>query len=267
MCRPRSKWLGILSLLCCARSATAQPSRPAEPFEITDNSFLVEEAFNQEPRVFQNIVTWMRDDRDIWEAAFTQEWPLFTMKHQLSYTVAGLGAEGHSSLGVVLLNYRFQALEEGPGRPAFSPRFSVILPTGAEGTLDDRTGIQLNLPFSKQRGDLYFHWNAGFTWLPQVPTIAGDELSLTSPHAAGSVIWRVAPMLNLMLETLLAWDQVLDEEGQTLRIRSFTLNPGFRRGWNLGEQQIVVGLASPFTRTEGNNSIGVLTYFSYELPF
>ena len=40
--------------LVAANPAAAQT--PTEPFEISDNSFLVEEALNQEPGIFQNIV-------------------------------------------------------------------------------------------------------------------------------------------------------------------------------------------------------------------
>ena len=87
------------------------------------------------------------------------------MRHQLSYTVGrGIRADPETNFGDVYLNYRYQALEEGPGRPAFSPRLSLIL------TARGRAGSQFNLPVSKQSSDFYFHWNGGFTWLPR-----GDE--------------------------------------------------------------------------------------------
>jgi hypothetical protein len=46
-----------------------------------------------------------------------------------------------------------------------------------------------------------------------------------------------------------------------------TLSPGFRRAWNLGEKQIVFGLALPVTRSGGSSEVSVLSYFAYELPF
>ena len=260
-----SRPLLILIASCWAATAAAQSRPAAEPFEITDNSFLVEEAFNQEPRVFQNIATWTHIE-GAWIAGFTQEWPLFTMRHQLSYTVPFGGADGNTNLGPIFLNYRLQVLSESPGQPAFSPRFSVVLPTGTGGTLEDRAGVQLNLPFSKQHGDFYYHWNAGLTWLPEVPANA-QKVNLTSPQVAGSVIWRLRPMLNLMLETVLLWAATPDDEGNAFHTRALTVSPGFRHGWNIGEKQIVVGLASPITRVDSDNSIGVLTYFSYEGPF
>ena len=67
------------------------------------------------------------------------------------------------------MNYRYQVLEEGPGRPAFSPRASLVLPTGSvsDGRGNGSYGLQVNLPFSKRHGAFYWHWNAGFTWLPR----------------------------------------------------------------------------------------------------
>ena len=62
------------------------------------------------------------------------------------------------------MNYRWQAVTESDSTPAFSPRLSVILPTGDEAGLGNgNVGWQVNLPFSKQFGNAYVHWNGGFT--------------------------------------------------------------------------------------------------------
>jgi hypothetical protein len=45
------------------------------------------------------------------------------------------------------------------------------------------------------------------------------------------------------------------------------VSPGFRRGWNFGEHQLVIGAAVPITRADGRSTAALLTYFSYELPF
>src|SRR6185503_1852379 len=118
-------------LLACAASAYAQ----AQPFEILDNSFLVEEAFNQEPGIFQNIFGIRADDGGGWEAAFTQEWPLFSQTHQISYTLPYAAVNGTSGVGDVAIHYRWQALTETASRPAFSPRLSLLVPT-SDGSRD-----------------------------------------------------------------------------------------------------------------------------------
>jgi hypothetical protein len=240
----------IMSLVTCARAhaQTAPATGSARKWEVIDNSFLVEEAFNQEPHVVQNILTWTRARDGTWDGSFTQEWPAPGMKHQLSYSIPFASTGEAAGIGDVLLNYRFQLREETRGGPAISPRLSLILPTGreADGLGNGTAGLDMNLPISKQFGNLYVHANAGYTWVPDVQR---------TTRIAGSGIWRVLPMWNVLLEAVAALDE------------SFTVSPGFRRGWNLGDSQIVIGAAIPMTRADSRWTAALLTYFSYELPF
>lgn len=270
----------VLCLLF-AGAASAQPTAPtpvatgsARPFEITDNSFLVEEAFNQERGIFQNIFGAARSGGE-WAANFTQEWPAPSMTHQLSYTIPFGTTGGVKGIGDIFLNYRYQMFTEGPGRPAFSPRVSLILPTGDEvdGFGEGSAGLQINLPFSKQRGDVYFHWNGGFTLLPGVgsdrfqPLVAVDDVTLFTPHISGSAIWRYRSMFNFMVESLLEWPHEIVAPGLAERSPAFTLSPGARGGWNIGDHQLILGAAIPITWTEGSRDAGAFFYLSYELPF
>ena len=257
-----SALLLCLSLAGAAGAQTPAPApaaRPAaEPFQIMDNSFLVEEAYNQESRIFQNIVGYTRQN-GIWVLTFTQEWPAPNVRHQLSYAIAAESENSKLGLGDVFLNYRFQALEEGPGRPAFAPRASLIVPAGEESL----GGLQINLPFSKQKGDVAFHWNAGFTWQPR-----GERDDLVSPFLAGSAIYRLRPMLHLMLESVVAFDADDSPLGKVARTRAIIVSPGLRGGWNLAEDtQLVLGAAVPITRVNGGSSVGIFGYLSYELPY
>src|SRR4249920_3324386 len=71
----------------------SQSSAKEDP-QIQDNSFLVEEAYNQERRVVQHISTFSRmwNSKD-WSYSFTQEWPgLRNWRHQFSYTFVGMHA-------------------------------------------------------------------------------------------------------------------------------------------------------------------------------
>ena len=242
--------------------ATAAPA--VEPFRITDNSFLVEEAFNQEPGIFKNIFNAARSDGS-WAATFTQEWPVLSQAHQFSYTLSWAHGRGGNGFGDTLLNYRYQAMVEGPGRPAFSPRLSLILPTASRGFGDDSAGLQVNLPFSKQSGDIYWHWNAGLTWLPSAD-FNGDSRSLASPFLAASAIVRLHPMLHAMLESVVNFDEQPAATG-TIRERFFTLSPGARGGWDVGDDQVILGVAVPITWGEGERDTAAFVYVSYELPF
>jgi hypothetical protein len=267
-----SRLIAALLMLACFHKVFGQtPASSPGPqkFEIIDNSFLVEEAFNQEAGVFQNIFVWTRDRDGVWGAAFTQEWPAPNVTHQFSYTLPFAGDRTTRGIGDVLLNYRYQLSTEAAGRPAVSPRVSLILPTGRSGLGHGVTGLQINVPLSKQFGDVYLHANVGWTWFPRVTldgAVPGATVNLTTPQVAGSAIWRVAPMLNLMLEAVAAFEDDVEEHTES-RSRSVTVSPGLRRGWNFGDRQFVVGVALPITRSSDLTTAAALVYLSYELPF
>ena len=237
------------ALLICFLAGGASAQTAPDKWAITDNSFLIEEAFNQERDVFQNIFTWTRGPHGAWQSVFTQEWPAPNMTHQFSYTIPFSGSPAATGFNDVLLNYRYQLLNEGAGRPAISPRLSVILPSGraSDGLGSGEAGLQFNIPASKQFGDFYLHVNGGATWLH-----GGEWTSLVG----GSVIWRAAPMWNLMFE-------VVGDPGQYV-----TWSPGFRHGWNLPSGQVVVGWAVPVTHdADRATTAAFLLYFSYEPRF
>lgn len=273
-------FLVLTTALGAGAQTPASPSPPpaasAEPFAITDNSFFVEEAFNQEPRVFQNIVGGIFES-GAFGLSFTQEWPAPGMRHQLSYTASLVHGDDETGPGDVLLNYRYQWMEEGPGRPAISPRVSLVVPVGdeARGLGRGGWGWQFNLPVSKQVGDFYLHGNAGLTWFASLPTdrfpstglLPARDVSVASPFLAGSAIYRVRQMFNVMVESVVDWQEDVVGPGLTGRETIFVISPGARGGWNIGDKQVVVGLAIPVSRSGGDTSTGVFTYFSYELPF
>ena len=265
----------ILSAVPAFAQASADP--PGGPFEITDNSFFVEEAFNQDPGIFQNILGVLRDEGGGWFMGFTQEWPAPSKRHQLSYSLSLASVGSETGAGDVLVHYRYQVIEEDPGVPAVSPRLSLILPVGDErrGLGTGGWGWQFNLPVSKQVGDYYFHGNAGFTWLPGVSTdrfqsgglLPAEDVSLASPFVGGSVVYRVRPMFNVLMEAVVDWQEEVVGPGLTDRGTVVILSPGVRGGWTWRFRQVVLGAAVPFTRHHGETSVGVFGYFSYELPF
>jgi hypothetical protein len=232
------------ALMClCAPTASAQSGE----WRIVDNSFLVEEAFNQERGVFQNILTWTRVRSGEWTATFTQEWPVPGVRHQLSYTIPFSKVTGVGGFDDLFVNYRFQLLEGENGGLAVAPRVSVTLPDGdaAAGHGAGKVGLQLALPASKQLGNFYVHANAGVTLISDTKNTV---------ILAGSGIWQTTPMFHVMLEAVATMNQ------------AFTLSPGVRRGWG-DEKQFVIGVAAPVTWRDGSSRTALLTYFSYERPF
>jgi len=153
------------------------PSLRSGPLQ--DNSFLIEEAYNQEPGVVQHINSVLYDRASGgWLANFTQEWPLGGQRHQLSCSVpfSWLG-DGGRGPGDVLLNYRYQLLTEQGRRPAGAHgaayRNRAIFPPGIPvgrncvGGVQAVWGIAFPLGVAGNRGPLgillYFSIEQGFT--------------------------------------------------------------------------------------------------------
>src|ERR1700693_4022087 len=82
----------VATVLLGVNSWAQQDPTPAAEPGIQDNSFLVEEAYNQNFGVVQHISSFTRffDSKD-WNYTFTQEWPVpGDARHQLSYTLVAL---------------------------------------------------------------------------------------------------------------------------------------------------------------------------------
>lgn len=248
-CFPFHSSLFTLHLLL--RPLAAQDSSP-EP--ISDNSFLIEEAYNQEPGVVQHVGNFFRPDAgDAWTFMFTQEWPVGGMRHQLSYQVPILNTDGNGTgLGDLGVNYRYQLKGVDGGPLAVAPRLTVFLPTGSEdrGRGSGSVAIQTNLPVSYTLGSsVAMHWNAGVTLVSQSAQIW---------NLGASAVWLLRPRFNVLVEAIWGWG---GEE-------TAFLNPGVRWAHDFASGlQIVPGVAYTIGLGPSSGEDGFFLYLSFEHPF
>ncbi len=257
--------------------APPPPSAGEEDPPIQDNSFLMEEAYNQEYGVVQHINFFGRfwESRD-WTYTFTQEWPVNPApRHQLSYTIsaghAGALTGSGGGIGDIALNYRYQLVGSGKERVAFSPRFSVLLPTGDSqlGRGSGAVGFQTNLPLSIAASKkLVTHWNAGATFTPSAKN-EFDQKAFTAGYNLGtSFVWLAHPRFNVMLETVFDSSESVVAPDVTQRENSLLLSPGFRWAHNFKNGlQIVPGLAVPIGVGPSRGEKGIIFYLSFEHAF
>jgi hypothetical protein len=270
----------LLSCLIGAAPLTAQaPAHPQPPDDarpIEDNSFLVEEAYNQERGVVQHINTFSRSTRGTgWMYTFTQEWPMGGQTHQFSYAVPVVrnddAPDEATGLGDIALNYRYQVGVREHAWFALAPRLTMLLPTGASRRAlgSGGAGFQVNLPFSAELpGDFVAHSNAGMTYTPRARDAFGNSAATRSYSLGQSVIWLAYPKLNVMLES--TWTSAQDVTGprQTARSTEFLLSPGLRGAIDFPSGlQIVPGLAFPFGIGSSRGERAVFVYLSFEHPF
>jgi hypothetical protein len=244
---------------------------------IADNSFLVEEAFNQEQNVVQHISSFTRfwNSKD-WAYSFTQEWPVpGHAQHQLSYTLmavnAGAFPQSGPGFGDVLLNYRYQVAGGSTSRFSFSPRASLIVPTGraSDGRGFGGIGVQANLPFSYYlTHKLVSHWNVGTTIIPNARNQFGDRAGTFGYNLGQSFIWLPSARFNVMLETIWSGSEAVVAQGKTQRGHSLFMSPGIRWAHNCAHGlQIVPGVAVPLGVGPSGGEKGLLLYLSFEHPF
>lgn len=275
----------FLSLLLLSLAVITPAAEPNPIDTISDNSFLIEEAYNQEAGVVQHIfnAVYTNDSRRRgWSFNFTQEWPILSEKHQFSYSIPSShvreGGERQYGVRDILLNYRYQALEEGPAIPAFAPRFSLILPTGSrdKGTGGGVVGYQWSLPFSKKVAPrLALHANFGLTFLPKVrvPVDSGGrrlspKRSLVSYNVGGSAIFAFFSRLHLLVEWVGNFEESLNDEGRKERAFKPVISPGVRAAIiNEEKFQTVLGVGVPIGLSRKADNQGVFLYLSIEHDF
>lgn len=272
---------GLFLLLAAAAAAAGGQSGAAEKASppadvIQDNSFLIEEAYNQEPGVVQHINSFLRTHPGgAWLYTFTQEWPVPKETHQLSYTVAYQRLHTDSGetrgLGDLALNYRYQLVGNGQARTAIAPRLTLLVPVGDDrkGLGSGALGMQVSLPVSTVLSEkLVAHWNAGATWTPRARNALGQRADTTGTNLGQSTIFHLLPTLDLMLEVYWARTQSVAGPGRTASDRTFLLSPGLRFAWNAPHGlQIVPGIGVPVGVGPSRGQRSIFVYLSFEHPF
>ena len=266
----RRKWMSSTALLFYLLF-TAAESRAEESRNIRDNSFLLEEAYNQEPGVIQHIQAFQYFKDDSWSYSFTEEWPVPRETHQLSVTVPvnHLESDGSATgVGDLLLNYRYQLLLHDP--VALAPRLSLVFPTGDnnKGLGDDSFGVQVNLPLSFELGRSWVtHWNLGVTHLPDARGPSGVRKDTTAINYGASAIYLPSASANLLLELVGSSDESIQGDGFVRREESLFINPGVRFAVNHSSGlQIVPGIGVPIGLGPSEGEYGVFMYLSFEHP-
>ncbi len=257
--------------MVCGVLAVTAGSQSRADGKIQDNSFLVEEAYNQDPGVVQHIQTfqYMRDGG--WTYSFTQEWPVPGRTHQLSYTVLVLhpgDAPGGADLGDAAINYRYQLVYTKD--IAVAPRVSALLQTGdyRRGAGGGALGIQVNVPMSVEVTPSWVtHWNIGFTSTPGARGADGGRADTLSFNFAASAIWTGWDAVNPMLEMVWTSTESVGPGGSTARTEGFVVNPGVRAAVTLSSGlQIVPGISFPAGVGPSHGEDGVFLYLSFEHP-
>ena len=263
-----------LILLCAHRIVSAQhsPAPDSLPEPVRDNSFLVEEAFNQPAGVVQHVLVLDAPNKGGMSLTFGEEWPIRGMRHQFSYSIpvqrAAIG--GLTGIGDVGVHYRYQLLGMSGGATYLAPRLTVLLPTGdaSLGMGAGGTTFEALVPLTLERRALSFNANLGGSITPRARDGAGNVAGASSLAAGGSVMWATTRTFNLLLETMWSRETSVVGPSQVLPQEEFTISPGFRWAQDFaGDVQLVRGVALSLTHGPDGTTRAALFYLSIEHPF
>ena len=264
-----SRFAGIVLIVPCLLSSLNVSAEEAKRIE--DNSFLLEEAYNQEEGVIQYIQSYQYSKKTKkWLYTFTNEIPLPNQTHQFSYTVplarVGVDPTFQSGLGDVGINYRYQLVKTDD--VAVSPRLSVILPTGQykKGLGNGATGYQINIPLSVDLADKWVsHWNAGTTFTPNAREASGVRADIRGNNHGASLVYLHSENLNFLVEYVRNENQTVQPDGSKAWEKSSFLNPGLRYAKNYESGwQMVSGVSFPIGVGPSRKDNGILFYLSFE---
>jgi hypothetical protein len=233
--------------------------------KIEDNSFLIEEAYNQEPGVIQHILTMQYFNKSNIGYTFTEEFPVPKETHQLSYTIPFNYQNDSVYFSDILLNYRYQLLRNE--KLAIAPRLSMVLPVGdykkAQG--NGGYGVNMNLPVSIDATRLItIHLNAGLQYIPSAKNISGSSYGKFDYFSGGSIILFPTDWLNFICEFLFTDNEYKTEDGRSERERTVLIGPGLRGAIDIGSLQIVPGVSYVLDLNGDSNSL--FFYLSFEHP-
>ena len=247
-----------------------------------DNSFLLEEAFNQETGVIQNIFNFYWDSfksKNI-NLSFTQEIPLSNVSHQLSYTLSYAQTKDQrgipvSGFGDMSISYRPMVWGEKKWAMVI-PRFTVILPTGSakDGLGSGALGGQINIAVTKRLSrKVVTHYNMGLTYFYHYDRYEDlnqkieltDEKNLMFKNLGTSIIWYPTRHSNLMLEYLSNFTSTIEQNGLISHSHQQIINPALRFCIDNGRMQVVPGIGLPLRFENGNyQDTGIFFYLSFE---
>jgi len=260
-----------LIFVATALQAQSADSAAAAP-KVQDNSFLVEEAYNQERGVVQHIGTMLarRGSSDL-EFGFAQEWPIGSIIHQISYDIPFSTAGSSSGIGDIGINYRYQLLGDGDATIALAPRATLVIPTGdwkqarGSGALGGEVAIAASYVISRFVSS---HTNAGVSFTPSARNAAGEKASVHDWSFGQSLILTASSLIQPMLEAVYSRGTEVTGNDRTSGTESFLVAPGARVAINFDSGlQVVPGLAVPVGIGPSSGERGVFFYLSLEHAF
>jgi hypothetical protein len=236
---------------------------------IEDNSFLIEEAYNQKKDEYQYTLYYESLEDNANRGNVGIEFPLGDdQTHQLSFNLLFekfAKPSTESGTGDLNMGYRYQVWDNE--FVAFAPRASLLLPTGdyKKGFGAGATGVQFNAPASIKINDSFVaHVNAGYTFIPNTRNTVGDKADTHGANLGASLVYLFKDTLNFMVEYYGEYAEDVTGRDAVSGGASVFCNPGLRYAINGENSQTVLGAALINGVGPSAGITGLSFYLSFE---
>jgi Putative MetA-pathway of phenol degradation len=202
---------------------------------LQSNGLLVETAYHQEAGELQHTFAMSRTNRRNWASVFTEEIPLGSGKHQLSFSLPAQlvrnDAESFRGIGDAKFEYSYFLYGNNSSKVTFAPGFGVSLPTGnyRKELGAGASGVSAKLPVSVMLGKR-FAANSTFemSYTRRAKNAEGEKANLVGYEFGQSFVWFAKPKLNLLVEAV--WERSPEVIGDNLKKyeRELYVSPGVR---------------------------------------
>lgn len=238
----------------------------AEPLE--DNSFLVEEAYNQEPGIIQFIQVLQKSTKTKnWNYVFINEIPVVNQEYQFSYELPYIYDEAvdKSQLSDIKINLRKEFLRAE--QIVTTGRVSLILPTGKneENSGKGALGYEISLISSVKISNVWSqHWNIGYGITPKAKNSNNISENISKYFYAVNNVYFLTDTINFMLEAVASHSEEIVGVSSKTWNQEIILSPSIRLAFDVSDWQFVPGLAYPMGVGASEGQSQVLGYLSIE---
>ncbi len=232
---------------------------------LQSNGLLVETAYHQEKGEVQHTFSFSRSSKDGWASVVSQEWPVFSEKHQVSFSLPAdllmKRQNGNRGVGDLSLEYSYFLIGNNKSRVTVSPGFGFSLPTGsvARGFGAGGPGTSVKLPISVMLTRRFAsNSTVELGRVSSANNAEGDRFHLWKYEVGQSLVWFARPKFNALLETVWEKSRATNRNGFKEMESELFISPGVRWAHVFHNGlSIIPGVAVPIGvgASRGNNRI------------
>lgn len=242
---------------------------------LQSNGLLVDTAYHQEDGEVQHSLTFSRSRKDGWASAVSQEWPLFSEKHQVSFSLPAdvffKRPDGNRGVGDFTLEYSYFLLGNNESRITVSPGVGVSLPTGSvtKGLGAGGAGASFKLPISVMLTRRFAsNSTVEFGYVPSAKNAEGDQFHVRNYEVGQSFAWFARRKFNVLVEAVWERSRATNAGGfKEIESEAF-ISPGARWAHVFhGGVSIIPGVAVPVGVGSSRGDRSILFYLAVEHRF